>query len=365
MAIVEEILADSDHFRRAVTERVAYQPLYVKVKLFFGCNLKCAMCNHWRETREPPFSIDRFREVLTELAELGCRKVHFSGGEPLLRPHVPDLVAHATQAGLRATMTTNGTLVDKELAKRLVEAGLRGVNVSIDSPDRKLHDRIRGVRGAWKQAAQAVKYFRRYAHKGKINIRLNTVVGRYNYLSLAPLADLAHEIGADAINLIPVDDHCGEQLAPRKRDIAEYNARIAPLLAEKAMARGLIQHEDEVYPFGRTEADRARARRGEYAQGWYSTHPCFMPWVHSLIDFNGLVYVCCMTRERITPLGDLKHSSFREIWTGAGYQALRQLMHPPGLKPCRRCDDFLEENKKLLGIVDEQRMGDSLVHKSA
>jgi MoaA/NifB/PqqE/SkfB family radical SAM enzyme len=63
------------------------------------------------------------------------------------------------------------------VAKRLVEAGLRGVNVSIDSPDRKLHDRICGERGAFKKAAQAAKYFRRYAHKGKLSIRLNTVVG--------------------------------------------------------------------------------------------------------------------------------------------------------------------------------------------
>jgi MoaA/NifB/PqqE/SkfB family radical SAM enzyme len=352
MSIVEDILADPDDFCRTVAERAAYRPVYVKIKLFFGCNLKCAMCNHWRETREPPLSIERFREVLTELAELGCHKIHFSGGEPLLRPQVPDLAAHATQLGLRVTMTTNGTLVDKELAKRLVEAGLRGVSVSIDSPDRKLHDRIRGERGAWKKAAQAVKYFRRYAHKGKIDIRLNTVVGRYNYLSLAPLADFAQEIGADAINLIPVDDHCGEHLAPRKRDIAEYNERIAPPLAERALALGLIQHESEAYPFGRTPTDRARARHGEYAQGWYASHPCFMPWTHSLIDFNGLVYVCCMTREQIQPLGDLKQSSFSEIWTGARYQAIRQMMHPPALKPCRRCDDFLEENRRLLEIVE-------------
>jgi MoaA/NifB/PqqE/SkfB family radical SAM enzyme len=352
MSIIEDILADPDDFRRTVAERVAYRPVYVKIKLFFGCNLKCAMCNHWRETREPPLSIERFRDALTELAELGCRKIHFSGGEPLLRPQVPDLVAHATQLGLRVALTTNGTLVDKELAKRLVEAGLRGVNVSIDSPDRKLHDRIRDERGAWKKAARAVTYFRRYAHKGKIDIRLNTVVGRYNYLSLAPLADFAHEIGADAINLIPVDDHCGEHLAPRKRDIVEYNELIAPPLAEQALALGLIQHEAEVYPFGRTPTDRARARRGEYAQGWYASYPCFMPWTHSLIDFNGLVYVCCMTREQIQPLGDLKQSSFSEIWMGARYQAIRQMMHPPALKPCRRCDDFLEENRRLLEIVE-------------
>jgi MoaA/NifB/PqqE/SkfB family radical SAM enzyme len=92
------------------------------------------MCKHWRETREPPISMDRFEDIITELGELGCKKIHFSGGEPTLRPQLPDLVEHATGLGIRVTMTTNGTLIDKVKAKRLIEAGLRGVNISIDSP---------------------------------------------------------------------------------------------------------------------------------------------------------------------------------------------------------------------------------------
>lgn len=359
MYAIEEVTADAETFRRAVEERRAYRPLYVKIKLMFGCNLKCEMCNHWRETREPPLTIARFKETLGELAALGCRKIHFSGGEPLLRPQVPDLVAHATALGLRVTMTTNGTLVDKALAKRLIESGLRGVNVSLDSPDRRVHDRVRGARGAWKETTRAIRLFRRYAHKGKLVVRVNTVVSRTTYASLAPLPDLAHALGADALNLIPVDDHCGEPLALRRRDIEDYNAHIAPALAARALALGLMAREREAFPFGRTSRDLALARRGNYAFGWYDRHPCFAPWTHSLIDFNGLVYVCCMTREQMPPIGDLKTSSFTEIWTGAGYQAIRRMMHPPALAPCRRCDDFVEENRRLLEIVEgEERRND-------
>ena len=144
MYAIDEVTADAGAFRQAVMAPTAYRPLYVKIKLMFGCNLKCVMCNHWRMTREPPLAMDRFFTVLNELAELGCRKIHLSGGEPLLRPQIPELIAHATTLGLRVTMTTNGTLIDKTLARRLVEAGLRGVNVSLDSPDRRVHDRIRG-----------------------------------------------------------------------------------------------------------------------------------------------------------------------------------------------------------------------------
>ncbi|MBA3530377.1 MAG: radical SAM protein [Ardenticatenales bacterium] len=352
MYAFDEVAQEAEGFHRAVVERQPFRPLYVKIKLIYGCNLKCEMCNHWRLRRERPLAISRFMEVLDELAGLGCRKIHFTGGEPLLRPQVPELTAHATALGLRVNMTTNGTLVDKDLAKRLVESGLRAVNISLDSPERRTHDKVRGERGAWKKTVRAIEFFYRAAHKGKVVVRLNTVVSRLNYASLAALPDLAHQLGAASLNLIPVDDHCGEHLSLRRRDIATYNETIAPQIAERALALGLMNHESQAYPFGRTSEETACARRGQYALGWYDRHPCFAPWTHSLIDFNGQVFICCMTRDQIPPLGDLKTSSFTEIWTGNNYAGIRDLMHPPALAPCRRCDDFLDENRTLLQIFD-------------
>jgi MoaA/NifB/PqqE/SkfB family radical SAM enzyme len=153
---LEEIQSQKDELRQAVLNAKSFRPLYIKVKVFYGCNLKCEMCNHWRETREPPISGDRFKEVLNELAELGTRKIHISGGEPMLRPQVPDMIEQASTLGIKVTMTTNGTLIDKAKAKRLVEAGLRGVNISIDSPIRKMHEKIRGVEGSYKATIKAV-----------------------------------------------------------------------------------------------------------------------------------------------------------------------------------------------------------------
>src|SRR5690606_38255967 len=146
----ETISQEKEDFQKAVLNARAYKPLYVKIKVFYGCNLKCEMCNHWRDTREPPVSAERFKEVIGELASMGTKKIHISGGEPMLRPHIPDFVELASASGIKVTMTTNGTLVTKEKAKRLVEGGLRGVNISIDSPNRKMHEKIRGVEGAFK-----------------------------------------------------------------------------------------------------------------------------------------------------------------------------------------------------------------------
>ena len=343
----QEIDAQKDDLRQAVLHARPFIPLYVKLKVFYGCNLKCEMCNHWRETREPPVPSDRFHEVLTELAELGTKKVHISGGEPMLRPQVPQMIAQASALGIKVTMTTNGTLIDKATAKRLVEGGLRGVNISIDSPVRKMHEKIRGVEGSFKATTKAVELFRRYKHKGKLTIRINTVVSRTNYQTLEALPDLALDLGADGINLIPVDDHCGEILSMRKKDIALFNQEIAPKIAERALALGLIVSDEDAFPFGRTDSEVRLGRTGRYAFGYYDQHPCYAPWTHALIDFNGNVYVCCMTRERIPPLGNIQTQSFKEIWEGAAYRKIRLQMHPPALAACRRCDDFIERNKNI------------------
>jgi MoaA/NifB/PqqE/SkfB family radical SAM enzyme len=351
MYSLETIANEKDDFLKAVLNARAFKPLYVKIKINYGCNLKCGMCKHWRETRETPISMEHFKEALTELAELGCKKIHFSGGEPMLRPQLPDLVAHAAELGMRVTLTTNGTLVNKEKAKALIEAGLRGVNVSIDSPIRKVHEQVRGVEGSFKLTTKAVSLFSKYSHKGKLTVRINTVISRENYLSLATLPDIAHELGADGINLIPVDDHCGEHLSMRKKDIALFNTEIAPQIEARARALNINIADEDAFPFGKDESEIRLGRAGRYAFGYYGKHPCYAPWTHSLIDFNGLIYVCCMTREQISPLGDLRKQSFKEIWEGAAYQSARQKMHPPSLKPCQRCDDFIVENKKIWEIV--------------
>jgi len=343
----EEIQTNKEEFREAVLNARPYKPLFVKFKVFYGCNLKCEMCNHWRETREPPLSFERLIEIQSELAGLGTKKIHLSGGEPMLRPQIPELVEHASSLGIKVTLTTNGTLIDKAKAKRLVESGLRGVNISIDSPNRRMHEKIRGVNGAFKATTNAVKLFKRYRHKGKIAIRINTVISRTNYRTLETLPDLACELGADGINLIPVDDHCGEVLSMRKRDIAFFNAQIAPKIADRATTLGLIVSGEDAFPFGQTETEVRFGRAGRYAFGYYERHPCYAPWSHSLIDFNGNVYVCCMTRERISPLGNIRRQSFKEIWEGAAYRRIRLNMHPPALAACRRCDDFIEENDKI------------------
>jgi MoaA/NifB/PqqE/SkfB family radical SAM enzyme len=352
MYALDEIAAEAGRFREAFALGDGFRPLYVKIKLLYGCNLRCGMCNHWREARPRQLPTARLREILDELAAMGCRKVHFTGGEPALRPDLEDLVAHAAGLAIRPTLTTNGTLFTRARARRIVEAGLRGANVSIDSPDAATHESIRGVAGSFAEAVEGAKNLAKEARRGKLALAINTVVTRLNWATLAGLPRLCLRVGARALRLLPVDEHTGAALRPCAEDIARYNAEVAPLLARRGLEAGVFTSAEEAHPFGRGAGDAASSARGEYALGYYRGRPCYAPFTHALVDHEGRVFVCCMARGEPL-LGSLGEGSFRDAWDGPTWRGVRLAMKGGSkLPPCARCDDFLDENRRIQSIVD-------------
>lgn len=351
---LEQVAGDSQAFRACVAATEPYKPLYVKIKLTWRCNLRCVMCNYWRQEREESLSLELLQRLAGELAEMGCGKVHLSGGEPTLRPDLPDVIEAFASRGMRVNLTTNGTLLTQELAGTLVNSGLRSISVSVDSPQQCHHDRLRG-KGAWKMTRKGLRNLQRARRKAqrrkvKLTLRLNSVITRRNYESLSGLPDFARDLGIDQITLIPLDDP-GDHLRMSKYDIQNYNERIAPVLAGKALAYGLIGRPAEAYPFGVRKVDVEHSKQGHYALGLYEAQPCYAPWTHALITPRGRVYPCCMTRGLPVSLGDLTVDSFGDIWRGAAYRAFRDASRSPQLEYCRCCDDFLEENRFLHHLV--------------
>jgi MoaA/NifB/PqqE/SkfB family radical SAM enzyme len=348
---VTQLAAEAEAFRAAVQTAAPFRPLMVKIKLLWQCNLDCMMCDYWRNGDSAPLPFDLVARTLDDLAALGCRKVHFSGGEPTLRPDLADIVAHARRLKMRVTLTTNGTLLTRELSKQLVRAGLNSVCVSIDSPVRSVHDRMRGVRGALKQTVTGVRELRRAAKQRGISlpVRINTVVCKVNYDTLDRLPELVHSLGAKSILLMPVDDPSGELLLNKHR-LLDYNQRIAPVFAQRALALGLIRAEREAFPFGVTRRELAASRNGQYARGLFERQPCYAPWTHALIAADAHVAPCC-SAPRVT-MGNLDQQSFVEIWQGEAYSQLRQAMRDGSPLPhCAGCDVFLAENRILHRIV--------------
>ena len=122
------------------------------------CNLRCVHCYSKSSDRTPggEMTTDEGFALLDDLAEFGAPVVLFSGGEPLLRPDLFELAGRAAGLGMRAVISTNGTLIDERTAERLREIGLSYVGVSLDGMQ-ETNDRFRGMAGAYDKALAGIR----------------------------------------------------------------------------------------------------------------------------------------------------------------------------------------------------------------
>ncbi|WP_296303311.1 12,18-didecarboxysiroheme deacetylase [uncultured Desulfovibrio sp.] len=121
------------------------------------CNLKCVHCYAQAVDVDgaDAISTEKAREMIDDLAAYGAPVMLFSGGEPLVRKDLVELASHATSKGMRAVISTNGTLISKEKARELKSVGLSYVGISLDGLE-AVHDHFRGVPGSFKKALEGI-----------------------------------------------------------------------------------------------------------------------------------------------------------------------------------------------------------------
>ena len=112
-----------------------------------------------------------------------------TGGEPLLRRDILEIVRRAAERGLWVVVGTNGVRITENLAKRLAEAGARGLSLSLDALDPDRHDRFRKVRGAWQNTVEGAEILNRTG----LPFIVQTTAGSHNLGELEAIADFAHD----------------------------------------------------------------------------------------------------------------------------------------------------------------------------
>lgn len=123
------------------------------------CMFKCKMCWEWKCKPDPDeLSIKQWKDFAVSLKGYSDSPVEIgiTGGEPLLKEGVLDLIKICSESGLRTVLTTNGYLIDAEMAKKIVESGLTLIFLSLDSLDEKIHDFLRGAEGAYARVMRAI-----------------------------------------------------------------------------------------------------------------------------------------------------------------------------------------------------------------
>ena len=176
------------------------RPYVVSWNLTYRCNLACEHC-YLDAGGTPLVGSENFADrselgteecfrVIDEIAAFApeCLTI-LTGGEPLLRRDILEIVRRAAERGLWVVVGTNGVSITENVAKRLADAGARGLSLSLDALDADRHDRFRKVRGAWRNTVEGAEILNRTG----LPFIVQTTAGSHNLGELEAIADFAHE----------------------------------------------------------------------------------------------------------------------------------------------------------------------------
>ncbi len=294
----------------------AHQPRLVAWEITRRCNLNCVHCRASSERGPYPGELDHGRciEILNEIGRTGNPIVILTGGEPLLRADVFDLARHGASLGHRMVMATNGTLLDGDTASKIRESGIQRVSISLDGKGAPEHDSFRRVPGAFAGALAGIDALKREG----IEFQINTTVTRHNISSIKSIMDLAVRLGAAAHHLfLLVPTGRAREMSSQEIDADQYERLLTWLCSVRETVPLHVKATcaPHYYRVLRQEAHR----RGEsvtferYGLDAVS-RGCLGGTSFCFISYDGIVQPCGYLELNC---GDLKRSSFDEVWKGS------------------------------------------------
>ncbi|WP_128896852.1 TIGR04053 family radical SAM/SPASM domain-containing protein [Longirhabdus pacifica] len=279
-------------------------PFIVIWEITRACYLKCLHCRAEAQPLANPnqLSTEEGKMLLDQIAALDNPLLVFTGGDPLMRKDLYELIEYAIHKGLRVSMVPSATpLVKEEVILRAKEAGLSRWAFSVDGPNAEVHDRFRGTKGSFELTATSLSYLKKIG----LPIQINTTVSRYNADKLEEISELVEQWGAilwSIFFLVPTGRGQHEDMTTpeenerifewivRKKKISSYDIKttVAPALRRVMLTNHQISDDRNLEETKRADI-LGRAK-------------------HGITDGNGFVF--------ISHTGEVQPSGFLPIVCG-------------------------------------------------
>jgi len=227
-----------------------------------GCNLRCIHCraSATELSSSSDLSTATALGIIDQIAAAGNPILVLSGGEPLYRSDIFQLARYGSDRGLRVALATNGTLVTREVARMIVDSGVRRVSISLDGADALTHDSFRGIPGAFDAAVQALRNLKALG----MSVQINMTIARHNARQLPEVLELAKRLGADALHtflLVPVG--CGVDIAAEQMVAPEDYEKMLNWFYDRSLEGGIeLKATCAPHYFRVVRQRRAAERRG-------------------------------------------------------------------------------------------------------
>ena len=339
-------------------------PFQLDAELHQRCNLKCTFCPrypmHDKLNRTSPLremTTEKWIDIVKQAGKMHVRIFNIEGAnEPTAVPSLLFPVMEVVkEVGMYGILTTNGTLWDEEKIKLIVEIEWDRIHFSIDSIYPEVHDMLRGVKGSWKKAIQAIKWLNKWKEKLESKrpmLNMNICINKFNFRQLPEMVELAHKLKVDYIFTEPlmIFSEDGKKLKLNRQETNELQRYVAKAkkLAEKYgidnnfATRDKNLEKDVVKSTGKMHGLLKREVE-KYDKGVVAS-PCFKPFERIAIRHQGLTGPCGLVKHG----ENVKEKSLKEIWFGKYFEAYRKRMLNKNLfDHCKRCvpSDFTQRRR--------------------
>ena len=292
-----------------------------------SCNLACSHCR--ASSEKGPYagelSTAECLAVLDEIASFANPVIIRTGGEPLLRKDIFEIAGYGRNKGLKVVMATNGTLLDGEHIRGIVDSGIRMISVSLDGPDRKSHDLFRQVPGAFESALAGMEK----AKAAGLGIQINSTITKRNKGLLPEIMNLGVKLGVKSHHLFfLVPTGRGRLMQNEALSPAEYEETLQFLSRQKRDSHVDIKvtcapHFNRILL--QAHADKTGSLGGTGCMAGSSF--CFISHQGELQPCGYLEIAC----------GNVRRAGFRKAWSGS--EVFNNLRDRSGLQgKCGACE---------------------------
>lgn len=313
---------------RKIIERIGFYPRICVWELTLACNMKCGHCgSRAGKARPDEMSPDEAQRVACELAELGCKRVTLSGGEPILRKDWGAIAKTLTSNGVKVNMVSNGWAWTEETVQTARDSGLSNVCFSIDGL-RETHDEIRRE-GSFDRAMHAFDLCK----AAKLPTASIMTINRKNLAQIDAVHDMLVEMGV-RLWQPQLSDAMGNQRdnitwAFHPEEMPEVEAKLGEVMKRSPMR---VTVGDNIGFYGPNE----ELFRGDSTFGFWVG--CFAGCQVVGIEADGKVKGCLSQQDPAFVEGNLRQSSLREIWERPGAFAYNREFTVDQLEGfCRDC----------------------------
>lgn len=318
-----------------LTRRVLTGPLSVLVSIVDACNYRCIMCwehsselDAWgaddlarsyhenKKYKDKVMDFDLYKSFVKSLKDTGCKRVTLSGiGEPFLHKRLLDIVSYSIDNGIDLRLTSNGSLLNRDILKDLIDAKLANLSISVNAGARDEYAavHVNQENETYDRIVDNLIWLSEYKKKKGLttpNIHLTNVISNLNSHRVIEMMKFGVATGASSVSYRPL--HVYPDI--EKYELGEENIE---QLRESFPVAKMLAAENHID----TDIDEFEELR-DYRKINDIPAPCIAGWVAPFVLANGDVTYCCVSRE---VLGNLHDDSFRDIWLAPSRKKLNDM----------------------------------------